>query len=135
MDLRTIPIFLAFFLMGLADAMGPQSDKIKEAYKSERHGFDLADNRSLRPSLPFFSVPGGLLAARIGKKLVTPRIGTERGRTGRPVYSQSLPAQPTCVSPSPGLHFFTGRRHHLSAGGGQSDHARRKCGGRTTAAI
>ena len=33
MNLRTIPIFLAFFLMGLADAMGPNSDKIKEAYK------------------------------------------------------------------------------------------------------
>ena len=32
MNLRTIPIFLAFFLMGLADAMGPNSDAVKKAY-------------------------------------------------------------------------------------------------------
>src|SRR5271166_785521 len=67
MDLRTIPIFLAFFLMGLADAMGPNSDKIKAAY-------DLNDVTSTLPTFAVFiafavfSVPGGLLAARIGKK-------------------------------------------------------------------
>ena len=67
MNLRTIPIFLAFFLMGLADAMGPQSDAIKEAYQI---------SNVMSRLLPFvvfiafaiFSVPGGLLAARIGKK-------------------------------------------------------------------
>ncbi len=67
MNLRTIPIFLAFFLMGLADAMGPQSDDIKIAYNISNVASRL---------LPFvvfiafaiFSVPGGLLAARIGKK-------------------------------------------------------------------
>jgi len=70
MDLRTIPIFLAFFLMGLADAMGPNSDKIKEAYKAEK----LTDFSSTLPTFAVFiafavfSVPGGLLAARIGKK-------------------------------------------------------------------
>jgi fucose permease len=67
MNFRTIPIFLAFFLMGLADAMGPNSDKIKIAY-------DLSNVMSTLPTFAVFiafavfSVPGGLLAARIGKK-------------------------------------------------------------------
>jgi fucose permease len=70
MQLKTLPIFLAFFLMGLADAMGPNSDKIKEAYKAEQ----LTDFSSTFPTFAVFiafavfSVPGGLLAARIGKK-------------------------------------------------------------------
>ena len=33
MNLNTLPIFLAFFLMGLADAMGPNSDAVKDAYQ------------------------------------------------------------------------------------------------------
>ena len=67
MNLRTIPIFLAFFLMGLADAMGPNSDKVKEAYKIT----DLQSTLltfSVFIAFAVFSVPGGLLAARIGKK-------------------------------------------------------------------
>jgi fucose permease len=70
MQLKTLPIFLAFFLMGLADAMGPNSDNIKEAYKAEK----LNDFSSTLPTFAVFiafavfSVPGGLLAARIGKK-------------------------------------------------------------------
>jgi FHS family L-fucose permease-like MFS transporter len=67
--MRTLPIFLAFFLMGLADAMGPNSDAVKEHY---------ALSNVMSTLLPFvvfiafavFSVPGGLLAARIGKKKV-----------------------------------------------------------------
>ena len=31
MRFKTLPIFLAFFLMGLADAMGPMSDGVKDA--------------------------------------------------------------------------------------------------------
>lgn len=67
MRLKTIPIFLAFFLMGLADAMGPNADKVKKAY-------DISTVMStLLPFVVFiafaiFSVPGGVLAARIGKK-------------------------------------------------------------------
>ena len=65
--LRTLPIFLAFLVMGVADAMGPMSDAVKTQYK-------LSD--FMATLLPFFvfiafavfSVPGGLLAARIGKK-------------------------------------------------------------------
>lgn len=67
MLLRTLPIFLAFFLMGLADAMGPMSDAVKKDY---------AISNVMSTMLSFFvfiafavfSVPGGLLAARIGKK-------------------------------------------------------------------
>jgi len=65
--MRTLPIFLAFFLMGLADAMGPMSDQVKKSY-------DLSNVMSTLLSFfvfiafAAFSVPGGLLAARIGKK-------------------------------------------------------------------
>ncbi len=65
--MRTIPIFLAFFLMGLADAMGPMSDAVGNEYKISKF------IATLMPFFVFiafavFSVPGGLLAARIGKK-------------------------------------------------------------------
>ncbi len=67
MRLQTLPIFLAFFLMGLADAMAPLSDGVKREY---------ALSNVVATLLPFFvyiafaifSLPGGLLAARIGKK-------------------------------------------------------------------
>jgi MFS transporter, FHS family, L-fucose permease len=67
MRLNTLPIFLAFFLMGLADAMGPMSDGVGQQYKL---------SNVMATLLPFFvyiafavfSLPGGLLAARIGKK-------------------------------------------------------------------
>jgi FHS family L-fucose permease-like MFS transporter len=67
MQLKTLPIFLAFFLMGLADAMGPMSDAVKDHY---------VVSNVISRLLPFavfiafavFSVPGGVLAARVGKK-------------------------------------------------------------------
>lgn len=67
MRFRTLPIFFAFFVMGVADAMGPMSDGVKKAY-----GLDNVTS-TLLPFFVFiafavFSVPGGLLAARIGKK-------------------------------------------------------------------
>jgi MFS transporter, FHS family, L-fucose permease len=65
--LKTVPIFLAFFLMGLADAMGPSADKIQKHYEISYF------ISTLLPFVVFiafavFSVPGGVLAARIGKK-------------------------------------------------------------------
>jgi MFS transporter, FHS family, L-fucose permease len=64
---KTIPIFLAFFVMGVADAMGPLSNAVKNDYKISNV---MATLLSFFVFIAFaaFSVPGGLLAARIGKK-------------------------------------------------------------------
>ena len=69
MQLKTLPIFLAFLLMGVADAMGPMSSAAKEHYHLS------TVMATLMPFFVFiafaiFSVPGGVLAARIGKKKV-----------------------------------------------------------------
>lgn len=67
MNTKTLPIFLTFLVMGIADAMGPMSDAVKTQ-------FHLSNVMStLLPFFVFlafavFSVPGGLLAAYIGKK-------------------------------------------------------------------
>jgi MFS transporter, FHS family, L-fucose permease len=69
MQLKTLPIFLAFLLMGVADAMGPMSSAVQK-------NFQLSTvMATLMPFFVFiafaiFSVPGGVLAARIGKKKV-----------------------------------------------------------------
>jgi fucose permease len=65
--LKTLPIFLAFFLMGLADAMGPQSDKVRAFYEISNVQSTLL-SFAVFIAFAVFSVPGGLLAARIGKK-------------------------------------------------------------------
>ncbi|MFZ1082985.1 MAG: MFS transporter, partial [Candidatus Kryptoniota bacterium] len=67
MKTKTFPIFLAFLVMGVADAMGPMSDAVKNQYQL---------SNVISTLLPFFvfiafavfSVPGGIVAARIGKK-------------------------------------------------------------------
>ena len=67
MKFKTLPIFLAFLVMGVADAMGPLSDTVQQEFQL---------SSMMATLLPFFvfiafavfSVPGGLLAARIGKK-------------------------------------------------------------------
>ena len=67
MRFKTLPIFLAFFLMGLADAMGPMSDGVKKQYEL---------SNLVATLLPFFvfiafaifSIPGGLLAARSARR-------------------------------------------------------------------
>ena len=67
MKLRTLPILLCFFVMGFVDAMGPMASTIQKQY-------DLTSfMAALLPAFAFvafavFSVPGGVLAARIGKK-------------------------------------------------------------------
>ena len=67
MKLKTLPIFLSFLVMGVADAMGPMSKQAQTAFHV---------SNVVAKLLPFFvfiafaafSLPGGLLAARIGKK-------------------------------------------------------------------
>src|SRR3974377_138052 len=65
--MRTLPIFLAFFLMGLADAMGPMSEAVKNQYQLSNVMSTLL-SFVVFIAFAVFSVPGGLLAARIGKK-------------------------------------------------------------------
>ncbi|MBX3427847.1 MAG: MFS transporter [Pirellulales bacterium] len=64
---KTIAILLAFLVMGVADAMGPLSDAVKGNYQVSS---TTATMLSFFVFIAFavFSVPGGLLAARIGKK-------------------------------------------------------------------
>jgi fucose permease len=65
--MKTLPIFLAFLVMGVADAMGPMSDAVKNQYGLTNV---MATLLSFFVFIAFavFSVPGGLLAGRIGKK-------------------------------------------------------------------
>ena len=67
MFIRTLPIFLAFLVMGVADAMGPMSDAVQTQFQLSSV---MASLLSFFVFIAFavFSVPGGLLAARIGKK-------------------------------------------------------------------
>jgi fucose permease len=75
MRIQTIPIFLTFLVMGVADAMGPLSDAVKDQYQLSNV---MATLLSFFVFIAFavFSVPGGLLAARIGmKKLLLLGLG------------------------------------------------------------
>ncbi len=67
MNYKTMPIFLAFLIMGVADAMGPMGDAVKNQYQLSNV---MATMLAFFVFIAFaiFSVPGGLLAARIGKK-------------------------------------------------------------------
>lgn len=67
MRLKTIPIFLAFFVMGVADAMGPMSNAVKNDYQISEVAATLL-SFFVFIAFAVFSVPGGLLAAHIGKK-------------------------------------------------------------------
>ncbi|MBN2370214.1 MAG: MFS transporter [Vicinamibacteria bacterium] len=67
MKLRVPPILFCFFVMGFVDALGPLATTIQKQYQLS--GFMAA----LLPAFAFvafaaFSVPGGLLATRIGKR-------------------------------------------------------------------
>ncbi|VGO18945.1 MFS transporter [Pontiella sulfatireligans] len=75
MKIKTLPIFMAFIVMGVADAMGPMSDAVKTQYDLSNV---MATMLSFFVFIAFaaFSVPGGLLAARIGmKKLLLLGLG------------------------------------------------------------
>ena len=67
MKIKTMPILLAFLVMGIADAMGPLSSAVQENYQLSAV---MATLLSFFVFIAFavFSVPGGLLAARIGQK-------------------------------------------------------------------
>lgn len=67
MNMKTWAILLAFFVMGVADAMGPMSNAVQKNYELSTV---MATLLSFFVFIAFaiFSVPGGLVAACIGKK-------------------------------------------------------------------
>jgi fucose permease len=67
MRLRTLPVFLTFLVMGIADAMGPMADGVRSQYHLSQASATLL-TFSVFIAFAVFSVPGGLLAARIGRK-------------------------------------------------------------------
>ena len=64
---KTFPIFLAFLVMGVADAMGPMSDAVKTQYELSNVMSTLL-SFFVFIAFAVFSVPGGVMAARMGKK-------------------------------------------------------------------
>ncbi|MBK8946857.1 MAG: MFS transporter [Ignavibacteriae bacterium] len=67
MKLKTIPIFLTFLVMGVADAMGPMASAVEKNYELSAVVATLL-TFFVFIAFAVFSVPGGVLAARIGKK-------------------------------------------------------------------
>lgn len=67
MKIKTLPILLAFLVMGVADAMGPMASAVQENYELSTV---MATLLTFFVFIAFavFSVPGGVLATRIGKK-------------------------------------------------------------------
>jgi len=98
MFIRIVPILLAFFLMGLADAMGPNSDAVKDAYGLSNVMSTLL-SFVVFIAFAIFSVPGGLLAARIGKKkLLLLGLGINAAALVLPsLYAPAFPVLLTCI--------------------------------------
>ena len=96
MNPATVAILLAFLVMGVADAMGPLSDAVKDHYK-------VSD--TVATLLPFFvfiafaafSIPGGLLAGRIGKKNLL-LLGLGLNAAGMLVPSVVVPSFPVLLA-------------------------------------
>jgi fucose permease len=87
--MKTLPIFLTFLVMGVADAMGPMSDAVKTQYQLTDV---MATLLSFFVFIAFaaFSVPGGMLAARIGKKKLL-LLGLALNAVGMLVPSLAVP--------------------------------------------
>ena len=67
MKFKPFPIFLAFLVMGIADAMGPMASAVEKNYELSAVVATLL-TFFVFIAFAVFSVPGGVLAARIGKK-------------------------------------------------------------------
>jgi len=65
--MRTLPVFLVFLVMGVADAMGPLADVVARNYHLSQFMATLL-TFFVFIAFALFSVPGGILAARLGKK-------------------------------------------------------------------
>jgi MFS transporter, FHS family, L-fucose permease len=67
MKIKTIPVLLAFLVMGVADAMGPMASAVEKNYELSAVVSTLL-TFFVFIAFAVFSVPGGTFAARIGKK-------------------------------------------------------------------
>lgn len=67
MKLKTIPTILTFLVMGVADAMGPMAGAVEKNYELSAVVATLL-TFFVFIAFAVFSVPGGVLAARVGKK-------------------------------------------------------------------
>ena len=88
MKKKTLPIFLAFLVMGIADAMGPMASAVQESYELTAV---MATLLTFFVFIAFavFSVPGGILAARIGKKnLLLLGLGLNMVATAVPTFAE-----------------------------------------------
>ena len=107
--------------MGLADAMGPQSDKVKDVLQISNVQSTLL-SFAVFIAFAVFSVPGGLLAARIGKKnLLLLGLGINAVSSGDPVGDGAAISAVLL-----GCIFLLGVGTTFLQVSGQSDHARRQ---------
>lgn len=86
MNVRVLPILLTFFVMGVADAMGPLADAVQRQFQVSAV---MATLLTFFVFIAFavFSVPGGLLATRIGKrKLLLLGLGLNALAVGIPAF-------------------------------------------------
>jgi fucose permease len=90
MRLRTLPVFLTFLVMGIADAMGPMADGVRSQYHLSHAAATLL-TFSVFIAFAVFSVPGGLLAARIGRKRLL-LLGLALNAAGILVPALALPS-------------------------------------------
>ena len=67
MKLKTLPIFITFLVMGIADAMGPMAGAVQKNYEISTVMATLL-TFFVFIAFALFSVPGGVMAAHIGKK-------------------------------------------------------------------
>jgi fucose permease len=67
MNPRILPVLLTFFVMGVADAMGPLADQVRTRFHLSHAAATLL-TFFVFIAFAVFSIPGGLLAARLGKR-------------------------------------------------------------------
>lgn len=98
MNLRVFPILVTFFVMGVADAMGPLAETVRTRFHLSNV---MATLLTFFVFIAFavFSVPGGLLAGRIGKrKLLLLGLGLNGAAVAVPtLMDPSFPLLLLCI--------------------------------------
>lgn len=98
MNFRVLPILVTFFVMGVADAMGPLAETVRARFHLSNV---MATLLTFFVFIAFavFSVPGGLLAGRIGKrKLLLLGLGLNAAAVAVPsLMDPSFPLLLLCI--------------------------------------